>query len=150
LFKFNNVPHNQTAAQFYTTAQTLSFGSIDLPLIRLGEIYLIYAEACLKLNSVTQAIPYLNQLRSRAGVASITSYNDEWLLNERSRELMWESHRRTDLIRYGKFDSPTFLWKYKGGAYDGQGFEAHKRLFAIPSSELASNTNLTQNPGYAN
>ncbi|MDR1558072.1 MAG: RagB/SusD family nutrient uptake outer membrane protein [Tannerellaceae bacterium] len=150
LFKFNNVPHDQTAAEYYPVAQTLSFANIDMPLIRLGEICLIYAEACLYQNATAQALPYLNQLRRRAGAKEITSYDADWLLAERARELMWESHRRTDLIRHGKFHSGTFLWKYKGEAYDGQGFEAYMNLFAIPASELASNTNLVQNPGYIN
>jgi hypothetical protein len=150
LFKFNNIPHDQTAEQFYATAQTLSFASIDLPLIRLAEIYLIYGEACLGVNTKEAALPYLNQLRTRAGASSITTYDADWLLSERARELMWESHRRSDLIRHGKFNSGTFLWKYKGEAYDGQGFEAYKSIFAIPASELASNTNLIQNPGYVN
>ena len=150
LFKFNNVPHNQTAGQYFPVAQTLSFANIDLPLIRLGEIYLIYAEACLQTNTTALALPYLNQLRSRAGVKDIAAFDADYILAERARELVWESHRRTDLIRHGKFHSPTFLWKYKGEAYDGQGFEAYMNLFAIPASELASNTNLVQNPGYIN
>ena len=150
LFKFNNVPHNLTAEQYYPVAQTLSFANIDLPLVRLGEIYLIYAEACLQVNTAALALPYLNQLRSRAGLKDVASYDADYILAERARELIWESHRRTDLIRFGKFHSAAFLWKYKGEAYDGQGFEAYMNLFAIPSSELASNTNLVQNPGYTN
>jgi hypothetical protein len=150
LLKYNNIPHNQTAAQYYPVAQTLSFANIDLPLIRLGEIYLIYAEACLQLNAKEPALPYLNQLRTRAGVSPVTTYDADWLLGERARELVWEGHRRTDLIRYGKFNSGTFLWKYKGESYDGQGFDANKNIFAIPVSELASNVNLIQNPGYTN
>jgi len=150
LFKYNNIPHDQTAEQYYSTAQTLSFANIDLPLIRLGEIYLIYAEACLKQGSTATALPYLNQLRKRAGVAEISTYDTDFLLAERARELVWEGHRRTDLIRYGVFNSGTFLWKYKGGSYDGQGFDSYMNVFAIPSSELASNRNLVQNPGYVN
>ena len=68
---------------------------------------------------------------------------------ERFRELLWEGHRRTDLIRFDRFTSSSFLWTYKGGDnYNGQGFSDHMKIFAIPSTELASNPELHQNPGY--
>lgn len=54
------------------------------------------------------------------------------------------------LIRYGKFTTPSFLWTYKGGTFTGQGFDDYMKIFAIPSSELASNPELHQNPGYGN
>lgn len=72
----------------------------------------------------------------------------DFLIAERARELMWEGHRRTDLIRYGKFHSADFLWTYKGGSFQGQAFADYMDIFAIPLTELASNTDLHQNPGY--
>ena len=74
-------------------------------------MYLIFAEADARLNGgvVTDpaAVDYIGQLRQRAGVASTTpsAIDLDWLLDERARELMWEGHRRTDLIRYGYFTS---------------------------------------------
>ena len=117
-------------------------------MIRLGEIYLIYAEACMELGQANTAMPKLQELAKRAGVSAPTSITQDWLLEERARELMWEGHRRTDLIRYGKFTSSSFLWTYKGGTFSGQGFDDHMKIFAIPASELASNPELHQNPGY--
>ncbi|MDD4033152.1 MAG: RagB/SusD family nutrient uptake outer membrane protein [Bacteroidales bacterium] len=148
LFKYSNIPHDMTATSFYSNASY--FVDTDMPMIRLAEIYLIYAEACLNLGSVSTALPYINALRTRSnaspvGTADITS---DWLLAERGRELLWECHRRTDLIRFDKFTSSNYLWKWKGGTYDGQGVSDHLKIFALPSSELASNSNLTQNPGY--
>ena len=73
----------------------------------------------------------------------------DWLVAERARELMWEGHRRTDLVRYGKYTSKDFLWPYKGGDdYAGKGLDATRNLFAIPATERASNPDLKQNPGY--
>ena len=92
----------------------------------------------------------LKELTDRAGVSAPSSVTADFLLEERARELMWEGHRRTDLIRYGKFTTPSFLWTYKGGTFTGQGFDDYMKIFAIPSSELASNPELHQNPGYGN
>lgn len=146
--KFNNIPHNMDQDSYLATAASKAYSDIDFPMIRLGEIYLIYAEACMNLGQANTALPKVQDLAARAGVTAPTSITQEWLIEERARELMWEGHRRTDLIRYGKFTSSSFLWTYKGGSFSGQGFDDHMKIFAIPASELASNSELHQNPGY--
>ncbi len=146
--KFNNIPHNMDQDSYLATAASKAYSDIDFPMIRLGEIYLIYAEACMNLGQANTALPKVQDLAARAGVTAPTSITQEWLIEECARELMWEGHRRTDLIRYGKFTSSSFLWTYKGGSFSGQGFDDHMKIFAIPASELASNPELHQNPGY--
>lgn len=146
--KFNNIPHNMDQDSYLATAASKAYSDIDFPMIRLGEIYLIYAEACMNLGQANTALPKVQDLAARAGVTAPTSITQEWLIEERARELMWEGHRRTDLIRYGKFTSSSFLWTYKGGSFSGQGFDDHMKIFAIPAYELASNPELHQNPGY--
>lgn len=146
--KFNNIPHNMDQDSYLATAASKAYSDIDFPMIRLGEIYLIYAEVCMNLGQANTALPKVQDLAARAGVTAPTSITQEWLIEERARELMWEGHRRTDLIRYGKFTSSSFLWTYKGGSFSGQGFDDHMKIFAIPASELASNPELHQNPGY--
>lgn len=146
--KFNNIPHNMDQDSYLATAASKAYSDIDFPMIRLGEIYLIYAEACMNLGQANTALPKVQDLAARAGVTAPTSITQEWLIEERARELMWEGHRRTDLIRYGKFTSSSFLWTYKGGSFSGQGFDDHMKIFAIPASELASNPELHQNPEY--
>lgn len=149
-FKFNNTPHDMTPYEYRETALLKAYSDVDMPLIRLAEIYLIYAEACLNGSyGAARALPYLSELGERAGVTAPTSYDKEWLMGERARELMWEGHRRTDLIRYGVFTSNSYLWSWKGGIYTGQSFPDYKTVFALPSSELASNPYLTQTDGYA-
>ena len=144
--KFNNVPHDMDAVEYASTAATKNFSDIDWPLIRLGEIHLIYAEACMHAGG--SAATQLAALAERAGVAAPAAVDAEWLMAERARELMWEAHRRTDLIRYGKWISG-YNWTYKGGNFKGQDLDPHFNLFPVPSTELATNLDLQQNPGYA-
>ncbi|MBR6660762.1 MAG: RagB/SusD family nutrient uptake outer membrane protein [Bacteroidales bacterium] len=148
-FKFNNVPHDKSGDEFAETASTTTFSDIDFPLIRLGEIHLIYAEACMHLGQQNAALPKIAELAERAGITAVSSIDQDWLVAERARELMWEGHRRTDLIRYGLFSSDSFLWPYKGGSPQGQGFDSYRNIFAIPEVEMSSNLDLVQNPGYA-
>ena len=148
--KYNNTPHDKTAAEFNDEAKTKQFSDIDFPLFRLGEIYLIYAEACMNLNDASNAtaLGYLKALTDRAGVAAPTTITKDYLVAERARELMWEGHRRTDLIRWGLFHSDTFLWPWKGGVKNGTGFPEYRNVFAIPPGEMSANPELTQNEGY--
>ncbi|MBE6242828.1 MAG: RagB/SusD family nutrient uptake outer membrane protein [Bacteroidales bacterium] len=148
--KFNNIPFGQTNESYLPQSALKSFADVDFPMIRLGEIYLIYAEACMHLGEEGMALPKLRELSSRAGVEPPQQISQEFLVAERARELMWEAHRRTDLIRYGLFHTDAYRWPYKGGdSYAGQSFPEYKCIFPIPPTELATNDKLVQNPGYA-
>lgn len=148
--KFNNIPFGQTNESYLPQSALKSFADVDFPMIRLGEIYLIYAEACMHLGEEGMALPKLRELSLRAGVEPPQQISQEFLVAERARELMWEAHRRTDLIRYGLFHTDAYRWPYKGGdSYAGQSFPEYKCIFPIPPTELATNDKLVQNPGYA-
>ena len=122
----------------------------DLPVYRLADVYLMYAEAVVRGGggSMSTALGYVNDIRTRAKASSISTLNLDFILDERSRELSWEMTRRTDLIRYGKFTSASYLWPWKGGVKDGKGVQEYRNLFPIPNNDLAVNPNLKQNPGY--
>ena len=99
------------------------------------------------------ALQYVNALRTRAyGSTSGNITSDElttdFILDERGRELYWECFRRSDLIRNNKFVEGTYLWPWKGGVSTGTGVAAYRKLFPIPSTDITSNRNLVQNPGY--
>jgi hypothetical protein len=128
---------------------------IDMPIFRLAEMYLTYAEAVKRGGtggSLTLAVDYLNNLRERAYKnknGNITSYDLDYILAERARELYWEGHRRTDLIRFGdKFTTASYLWPWKGGIAAGKGVESYRKLYPIPTDDLTANPNLKQNTGY--
>jgi starch-binding outer membrane protein, SusD/RagB family len=130
-----------------------NFSDVDFPVFRLPEMYLIYAEAVLRGGTggdAATALTYINSIRTRAGAtafvtADVTLTN---VLAERGRELYWEGHRRTDLIRYGLLTTGTYLWQWKGGIASGTGVDAKYNIFPIPSTNRTANPNLTQNAGY--
>ena len=96
------------------------------------------------------ALGYVNALRARAGASAITAsqLTLNFILDERARELFWEGHRRTDLVRYGVFSGGTRLWTYKGGVQAGTATASTRDLYPIPANEISANPNLKQNPGY--
>ena len=139
--------------KLYSTEEYTKFSSIDFPMIRLAEMYLIYAEAQARIDGGTTtdatALGYINALRTRAGVDARSYVDTDFILAERARELMWEGHRRTDLIRYGYFTSMQFPWPYKGGIPNGKvALPSYRTVFPLLLSDITSNPNLKQNAGY--
>jgi hypothetical protein len=128
-----------------------SMPDTDFPMFRLADTYLMYAELAAKgLGSRATAVGYVNILRTRAQAAQITDADLtlQFVLDERSRELYWEGHRRQDLIRFGKYSGSSYLWQWKGGVQAGISIDDKYKLYPIPQAELNTNSNLTQNPGY--
>jgi hypothetical protein len=137
---------------FIGTSIATDFSGTDFPLFRLADFYLIYSEAHLRGGggSASDALNYVNQIRNRSGASSINSsqLNLDFILDERARELNFEGHRRSDLIRYGKFTGGAYLWPWKGNVQNGTSIPTHYNLFPIPLRALQANPNLTQNQGY--
>ncbi|MBC5772749.1 RagB/SusD family nutrient uptake outer membrane protein [Pontibacter sp. KCTC 32443] len=131
-----------------------TFVDTDFPMFRLADVYLMYAEAVVRSGAPKdQAVEYINELRTRAytnGGGTITSseLTLDFILDERARELNWEGHRRTDLIRFGKFTSDSYVWAWKGGVAGGTGVADYKNLYPIPANDLIANPNLEPTPGY--
>jgi hypothetical protein len=132
-----------------------NFPDTDFPMFRLADVYLMYAEAVLRGGTggdLTTATSYVNALRNRAyngsSAGNVSTLNLDLLIRERGRELYWECHRRTDLIRFKLFTGSTYLWAWKGGSKAGATVSDDLKLFPIPSSDIVANPNLVQNKGY--
>lgn len=154
--KYDNRAHDDES----DTQPSAKFSSIDFPMIRLAEMYLVYAEAQARIGggqtSDATAVDYIYKLHERAGLTDKVSYVKpvsitlEDVFNEISKELFWEGLRRTTLIRFDRFSSADYLWPFKGGVRNGQGFYEYLELFPLPADDLLANDKLKQNPGYTN
>ncbi|MDE5750389.1 MAG: RagB/SusD family nutrient uptake outer membrane protein [Duncaniella sp.] len=121
------------------------FNSTDFPVFRLADTYLMLAECQLHGATGFDGLQYYNDVRLRAGVSPVGSYTADDLLKERLCELYWEGHRRSDLIRFGKFTGSSYMWSWKGGTYEGSATPEYRKLMAIPGQFVST---LGQNPGY--
>lgn len=158
--KWRNVTKNDQPAP-----QGEAYTSIDFPMFRTGEAYLIAAEAILRGAQGTraQALSYVNEIRQRAymsgnyakagvrsdvaGTITDDQLTLDFILAERQRELASELVRRTDLVRFGKFTKGN-NWDWKNGERLGADVDDHFNVFPIPETERTNNPNLKQNDGY--
>jgi hypothetical protein len=144
---------NATSTGGFGVDQT--FVDTDFPLFRLADVYLMYAEAHVRGGSganPADLTSYINSLRTRANNPqnnlTIGDITLDFIIDERARELHWESHRRQDLIRFGRFTGGSYNWAWKGNGTNGISLPSHMKLYPIPSASLATNPNLSQNDGY--
>jgi hypothetical protein len=113
--------------------------NMNIPLIRLADAYLMRAEAKLRNGDAFGAMADLNYVRTARGAKNITLISLDILLKERGFEFYWEQQRRTDLIRFSKFNN----------AYTEKPItNANYRVFPIPRNALAASLLLKQNKGY--
>ncbi len=120
----------------------------DFAWFRLGEIYLIKAEVEHVLGNDALALALLDSLRARRDTVApplVGAVSDALILKERLFELLGESKRRQDLIRFGGYtnraDDPSLV----GGK---QARPDYYVLMPVPQSQIDANSLLTQNPGY--
>ena len=130
----------------------IEFVNTDLPVMRIAEAYLTYAEASIRKNGAagnTDAVEKINALRARANATQKSTYTLDEVCDEWSREFWLEGRRRMDLVRFGKFAGQSqYKWEWMGGTYEGNQFPSYMNIFPLPVNELSNNPNLKQNPGY--
>ena len=136
-----------------STPHHAKFPDTDFFLMRSAEAYLIAAEADARQHggvTTSAGTGYINALRTRAHAATQNQWSTNQILDERARELYFEGFRRTDLIRYGFFNTGDYLWEWKGGSLNGVSFSKDRCLYPLPAEDVNANPNLKghQNPGY--
>lgn len=142
--------HRFSKYQFSSTSpDCCSYSSVDLVLIRLGEIYLMRAEAKLRSGDNAGALADINTLRTSRNArpaqtpAALTSIDLDILFREAGFELYWEGFRRNYQIRFGKYEGN---WTGKTDS------DVKKRLFPIPQKVIDGSSGvkgfLVQNEGY--
>jgi starch-binding outer membrane protein, SusD/RagB family len=116
----------------------------DVPVFRYSDIILMKAEAIQRGGTPTlghTALSLINMLRAvRTTSAALASVTLDDIYAERCREMSWECWHQNDMIRFGKYENAWGLSKTNTDTY--------RRLFPIPTSAIATNPNLVQNPGY--
>ncbi|MDC6403767.1 MULTISPECIES: RagB/SusD family nutrient uptake outer membrane protein [Maribacter] len=146
----HNTGHRFSKYQFSRTAPNCcSNSSVDIVLLRLGEIYLMRAEAKLRKGDNAGALADINTLRTSRTARpeqtpeALATIDLDILFRESGFELYWEGLRRTYQIRFGKYEGS---WTGKTDS------DPNKRLFPIPQRAIdgASSVEgfLVQNPGY--
>ncbi len=123
------------------SASGRNFGDADLVILRLADVYLMRAEAKLrKSGDEAAALADVNTVRASRTASTpppaLTAMTLDLLYRERGFEFYWENLRRTDMIRFGKYEG---TWTEKTNA------DVRKRLFPIPQTAVDGASNL---PGY--
>ncbi|WP_149244082.1 RagB/SusD family nutrient uptake outer membrane protein [Dyadobacter sp. 32] len=116
-------------------------GDADIIIVRYADIYLMRAEAKLrKSNDAAGALADVNIVRASRTATTppppLTSMTLDLLYRERGFEFYWEMLRRTDMIRFGKYEG---VWTEKTNS------DVKKRIFPIPQNAIDGASNL---PGY--
>ncbi|GAA4442994.1 RagB/SusD family nutrient uptake outer membrane protein [Pontibacter saemangeumensis] len=113
----------------------------DFVLMRYADVLLIKAEALFRTGDVGTALTLVNQVRERSNASPLSTLTIADIEDERARELLWEGHRRRDMIRFGSYYTDTF--GIKTGIT-----EEWRNIYPIPTEQIVSNPNLKQNPNY--
>jgi len=114
--------------------------SNDFAIFRFADILLMQAEALVRMNGNGAGDDIVNQIKNRSNAQITGNYNLQDILDERSRELLWEGWRRNDLIRFGEYNKS---WWEKNDS------PTTRNIFPIPQYAINANANLLpQNAGY--
>jgi hypothetical protein len=124
----------------------------DFILMRLGETYLLLAEAQVKQGKLADAANSINVLRTRANAAQVSAsdMNLNFILDERARELVAEENRRMTLMRTGTLVERALRLNANDAQKPITGLTATNLLLPIPLTDIQINKDakLEQNPGY--
>lgn len=152
IFMDGSLPYYYTRKFLYPTVPAGNEGDNDWPVLRFGDVILLYAEALNENHKTNEALVQLNRIRTRAGLPDKTGLSEQdartAIYNERRVELCFEGERWFDLVRWNIFIPTMQAFKTKYNVTGMGNIEERLKVFPIPSRERALNPNLTQNTGY--
>jgi hypothetical protein len=153
-----NVPSPYTTAEsvpyIYKWRHPNGWNSPDnVMMMRLADIILLKAEALVNLGQPAEAVPLINQIRTRAKLPAITATEqadvNAAVLKERRLELAFEGERWYDLLRQGTQYTINIMNQQQYNGHDlNYNLTQNELLFPLPQREVTLNNSLTQNPGY--
>lgn len=183
-YNINQMHKNKAAYTCYLNKKgvdpdyQVKIGSVGVPeypwpLMRMADLYLLYAEACVETNDLSNAKAYLDKVRVHAGIPTVEKSWDgiatldqsklrEIVRNERMNELYLENQNFWDMRRW------LLAEKYFGSKVQGlksdatsveemaqlvtydfeRKFDQHNYLLPIPQDDVNKNPQVVQNPGY--
>lgn len=144
IIKYSNSPEEDYENTAGDNNNAVAMSNTDYPIFRLADTYLMLAECQLR-GVDCDGLKYLNMVRARVGLDPVQTITAESLLKERMCELYLEGHRRSDLIRFGRYIGNNYVWSWKNGVYEGASIPEYRALFPIPTQYVAT---VGQNPGY--
>lgn len=172
--KSNVLVNGNNVLKYYSAVTTQYDAENDWPVLRFADVYLMLAEVKLHLDGVSDALPYLNYTRNRAGLLSYTEADIPDPLtcqfaieDERRLEFAMENQRFFDLLRTGRFITvmdkhfeEELIYESSGdlvSAYTDDSYAIYmpdrkvsewQLLLPIPFSVMSVNIDAAQNPGY--
>lgn len=144
LIKYTNTTEDDYLNTAGATNNNTQVSNTDYPVFRLADAYLMLAE-CQMHGVNCEGLRYLNEVRGRVGLDPMGAITESNLLKERMNELYMEGHRRSDLIRFGRYTGSNYVWSWKNGVYEGGSIPETRALFPIPTQYVGT---VGQNPGY--
>jgi hypothetical protein len=160
---FAGAPNGETAKLFakkylHRPYQEVFNTADNWPVYRYSGALLLLAESLNETGASADALPYLNEVRKRAGLGAVTVTDQSALrsaiAHERRVELALENHRWLDLVRTQEAIPVMTAFGVHQKAIHGYllpnsyDVTQDRLIFPIPFREMQVNSELTQNPGY--
>ena len=130
--------------------------AINQRLMRFADVLIMYAECLNELNQTAEAYPYIQQVRSRAGMPDLATVKPgmnqqqmrDQIAHERYVEFSFEGHRFDDIHRWGWLQDASKMADLKARDPEFNSYVPGREFYPIPQSEIDNNPSFVQNPSY--